>query len=42
MRDNGTLPGSDESQPDNIATQIARCDSEVKRFTNKLPSPPKS
>jgi eukaryotic-like serine/threonine-protein kinase len=42
MRENGTLPGSDASQPDGIATQIARCDSEIKKFTVKLPSPPKS
>ena len=42
MRDNGTLPGSDASQLDSIATQIARCDSELKKFSNKLPSPPKS
>ena len=42
MRDNGTLPGSDEYQPDGIATQIARCDSELKKFANKLPGPPKS
>lgn len=42
MRDNGTLPGSDTSRPDSIATQIARCDSELEKFTHKLPSPPKS
>jgi tetratricopeptide (TPR) repeat protein len=42
MRQNGTLPGSDASQPDSIATQIARCDSELKKFKDKLPRPPKS
>jgi serine/threonine protein kinase/tetratricopeptide (TPR) repeat protein len=42
MRDNGTLPGSDKSQPGGIATQIARCDSELKKFANNLSSPPKS
>jgi tetratricopeptide (TPR) repeat protein len=42
MRENGTLPGNDASQPDSIATQIARCDSEIKKFTDKLPNPPKS
>ena len=42
MRENGTLPGSDASQPDSIATQIARCDSELKKFKNKLPRPSKS
>jgi eukaryotic-like serine/threonine-protein kinase len=42
MRDNGTLPGSDEYQLDSIAAQTARCDSELKKFANKLPSPPKS
>jgi len=42
MRENGTLPGSDASEPDNIATQIARCDSELKKFADKMPTPPKS
>ena len=42
MRDNGTLPGSDKSQPGGIAIQIARCDSELKKFANNLSSPPKS
>jgi eukaryotic-like serine/threonine-protein kinase len=42
MRQNGTLPGSDASQPDSIATQIARCDGELRKFTAKPPSPPKS
>jgi tetratricopeptide (TPR) repeat protein len=42
MRQNGTLRGSDASQPDSIATQIARCDGELRKFTAKPPSPPKS
>jgi tetratricopeptide (TPR) repeat protein len=42
MRNNGTLPGSDASQPDSVATQIARCDGELKKFTDRLPRPPKS
>jgi tetratricopeptide (TPR) repeat protein len=33
MRLNGTLPGSNASQPDSIAAQIARCDSELKKLT---------
>jgi tetratricopeptide (TPR) repeat protein len=42
MHDNGTLPGSNASQPDSIATQIARCDSQLKKFAGKLLHPPKS
>ena len=41
MRENGTLPGSNASQPDKIARQIARCDGEIQKFTAKLLSPPK-
>jgi non-specific serine/threonine protein kinase/serine/threonine-protein kinase len=33
MRQNGTLPGSEASEPDKIAQQIARCDSELKKYT---------
>jgi eukaryotic-like serine/threonine-protein kinase len=42
MHLNGTLPGSDASQPEKIATQITRCDSELKKLTDKLLSPPQS
>jgi serine/threonine protein kinase/tetratricopeptide (TPR) repeat protein len=42
MRENGTLPGSNASQPDMIATQIAQCDRELKKFTVKLPDSTKS
>jgi tetratricopeptide (TPR) repeat protein len=42
MRQNGTLAGSDASQPDSIATQIARCDTELKKFKDRLPRQPKS
>jgi tetratricopeptide (TPR) repeat protein len=42
MRQNGTLRGSDASQPDSIATQIARCDSELKKFKDKLPRLPRT
>ena len=42
MRENGTLPGSDASQSDLITAQIARCENELKRLTNKLPNPPRS
>jgi non-specific serine/threonine protein kinase/serine/threonine-protein kinase len=42
MRENGTLPGSNTSQPDKVAAQIAQCDSELKRFTAQLSVPPKS
>lgn len=33
MRQNGTLPGTDASQPDKIAEQITGCDGELKKFT---------
>ena len=40
IRLNGTLPGSDASQPDSVAAQVARCDSELKKLRDKVPSPP--
>jgi non-specific serine/threonine protein kinase/serine/threonine-protein kinase len=42
MRLNGTLPGSNASQPESMAAQVARCDNELKKITDKVPRAPKS
>ena len=42
MRDNGTLPGSDASQLDNIVSQIALCEGELKKLMGHPPGLPKS
>jgi tetratricopeptide (TPR) repeat protein len=34
MRENGTLPGSDATELDKIATQITRCETELKTLSN--------
>jgi hypothetical protein len=39
MRHNGTLPGSEASQPDEIIRKIATCDAELEKLRNKSPHP---
>jgi serine/threonine protein kinase/tetratricopeptide (TPR) repeat protein len=37
MRQNGTLPGNEASQPDEIIRKIARCDAELEKLKRRLP-----
>ena len=37
MRENGTLPGNEASQPEEISKTIARCDAELDKLKSKLP-----
>jgi serine/threonine protein kinase len=37
MRQNGTLPGSEASQPDETAREISRCDAELEKLKSRSP-----
>jgi eukaryotic-like serine/threonine-protein kinase len=37
MRQNGTLPGSEASQPDETVREIARCDAELEKLNHRSP-----
>lgn len=41
MRQSGTLPGNEASRPDEIATEIARCDAELEKLRSKSLKVPK-